>query len=372
MQLYFFSFLFITIFSLLTFFIHKRLIQKLHLNRKVKHLLSLFLILNFMGVLGYFAARYFINLPNWLYFLLSLPIGVIFLLTMTTFVYEIFHFMLLKTPLKTTRRSFLKKSLDISSLSIAAVLGAKSVVNAKTLTIENIEVKIKNLKSSYKIAQISDIHIGGVIDKDFVMQIVEKVNALQADLVVITGDLVDVHVSQAKESLDALKLLQSKYGTYYIVGNHEYFHGIEEIIQNVRDRGIKPLENENLYIGEIHKGFYLAGVYDLFGYRTNSYIPDLNKALNGIQNDPVILLAHQPKFIYAVDKRVSLILSGHTHGGQIYPFGLLVSLVQPYISGLHQYSQDTQIYVNKGTGFWGPPMRLGTSAEITSIVILPS
>ncbi|MEA2092326.1 MAG: metallophosphoesterase, partial [Campylobacterota bacterium] len=105
--------------------------------------------------------------------------------------------------------------------------------------------------------------------------------------------------------------------------------------------------------------------------RTKTYIPDINKALHRLKNSPTILLAHQPKYIQEITGRVDLVLSGHTHGGQLYPFRFLVKLQQPYISGLHQHNEKLQIYVNKGTGFWGPPMRLGASSEITEITIEP-
>ena len=196
-----------------------------------------------------------------------------------------------------------------------------------------------------------------------------KVNAIGADIVVITGDLVDINLEKASPILDLFKNLESKHGTYFILGNHEYIHGAGEIILKVQSLGIRALENENVYIGEVGSGFNLAGVYDVRGYRTNTFVPDIDKALKGVQDSPTVLLAHQPRYIEEVKHGVDLMLSGHTHGGQIYPFRFLVGLVQPYISGLHQHNKELQIYVNKGTGFWGPPMRLGASAEITEIIL---
>ena len=128
-----------------------------------------------------------------------------------------------------------------------------------------------------------------------------------------------------------------------------------------------------MYIGKKDAGFNLAGVYDLFGYRMGSYEPNLSQALaQKVTESPTVLLAHQPKFIYEVKSGVDLMLSGHTHGGQIYPFRFLVALNQPYISGLHQHTKELQIYVSKGTGFWGPPMRLGASSEITCMTLVPT
>lgn len=367
-----FGLIFSTVFVLLNLYIHKRLIEKLDLSRKIKHSLNIFLLINFLGIVGYIAARYYVNIPSWLYYLLSLPIGVLFLLFCTAVIYDISRVILSFVPISKSRRDFFKKSLDISSLVVAVSLSARAMYEARFVEIQKVNIKIRNLARSYKIVQISDLHIGGLVGKELIQEVVQKVNALKPDLVVITGDLVDVKVAYAKETVDELKQLHSTYGTYYIVGNHEYFHGIGEIISAVKALSIKVLENENVYIGEKSRGFNLAGVYDVFGYRTGTYIPDLPKALKNLQDSPTILLAHQPRFIEEVDGRVDLILSGHTHGGQIYPFRFLIKIVQPYISGLHQHTKDLQIYVNKGTGFWGPPMRLGANSEITEIILEPS
>ncbi len=372
MHTFLFSLIFSTVFVLLNFYIYKRLILKLDLKQHTKRLLNIFLVVNFFGVIGYLIARYYIGLPNWLYFLLSLPIGVLFLLFCTTIIYDISRVILSKFPMPLGRRKFLKKSLDVSSLVLAGSLSARALYEAKCVEIENVTIQIKNLQQPYTIVQLSDIHIGGLIDVEFIKDIVRKVNLLSPDLVVITGDLVDTNIAYAKDALEELKNLQSNYGTYFILGNHEYFHEIEKIITSVKSLGIRVLENENVYIGEDKKGFNLAGVYDVFGYRTKTYIPDLEKALlNKVENTPTVLLAHQPRYIYEVLNGVDLMLSGHTHGGQLYPFRFLVSILQPYIDGLHQHNERLQIYVNKGTGFWGPPMRLGASSEITKIQLKP-
>ncbi len=363
---------FIGVFILLNMYISKRLIQKLDISDKTKLYLRIFLILNLIGILCYMLARYYIDTPSWLYFIFSVPIGILFLLFCSAVIYDISRLLLLFAPISQSRRNFLKKSLDISSLAAATSLTLKSIYNAKFVEIEKVDIKIKNLKEPYKIVQLSDLHIGGLIDKNFIKDIVKKANALNPDIFVITGDLIDIDILGAKETINELTKLNSKFGTYYIVGNHEYFHDISKIIKAVKSLGIKVLENENIYIGEKNRGFNLAGVYDMFGYRSKSYIPDLQKALKEIKESPTILLAHQPRYIHEVNKGVDLMLSGHTHGGQLYPFKFLVGLQQPYVSGLHQHNENLQIYVNKGTGFWGPPMRLGASSEISEITISPA
>ncbi|MDK2063141.1 metallophosphoesterase [Aliarcobacter butzleri] len=367
MNISLFFILFTIVFTFQTLIIKKRLINKLDFNYKTKKYLSLFLYLTFFGVLMYPMARYFPVVPNWLYFLLSLPIGMIFLTFIITLLHEIISFGISKTKYTKNRREFFKKGLDIGVISAVIATNVKAIDNARHVELEVVDVKINNLKKPYKIIQISDIHIGGLITKNFIKSMVDKINLLNADIVVITGDLVDTKLEFARPALDELKNLQSKYGTYFIVGNHEYFHGVKPIIDYVNSLGIKTLENENVYIGEKDEGFYLAGVYDRFGFRYGSYIPDINKALENCENNPTILLAHQPKYINEIKdtKNIDLILCGHTHGGQIFPFNFLVKLEQPYVKGLHQHNDTTQVYVNKGTGFWGPPMRLGASSEIT-------
>ncbi|MEA3330180.1 MAG: metallophosphoesterase, partial [Campylobacterota bacterium] len=369
MKPYLFFIAFLGVFILINIYISKRLIQKLDLQEKTKLYLRAFLVINLFGILGYMLGRYYIDVPNWLYFLFSIPIGLLFLLFCTAIIYDISRVILSKTPISDSRRDFFKRSLDISSLLIASSLSARSLYEARFTKLERVNIKIKNLFKPYKIVQLSDIHIGGLIDENFIKSTVQKVNDLNPDLVVITGDLVDIDISRATKAVDALKGFNSKYGTFFVVGNHEYFHDIDKIIAKVKSLGIRVLENENIYIGKEGEGFNLVGVYDIFGYRTLHHMPELEQALSNKKDAPTILLAHQPKYIEEVKGGVDLILSGHTHGGQLYPFKFLVKLQQPYISGLHQHTKDLQIYVNRGTGFWGPPMRLGSTSEITEITI---
>jgi len=373
MRIMIFMTIFSIVFILLNLYISKRFIAKLDFSKKVKNYLNLFLVINFIGILGYLFARYNPNISNTLFFLFSLPIGILFLLFCTAVIYDITRVLSNKIPLKEERRDFFKKSLDLGALALASLVTIRSLYEAKFVKIEKVDIKIKNLKKPYKIVQLSDVHIGGLINEKFIEDIVKKVNNLNPDLVVITGDLIDIAIEKGRGALEKLKGLKSVYGTYFIVGNHEYFHGVETIIKEVKALDIKVLENENLRIGDKEDGFNLVGVYDLMGYRMDKYKPDMKKALNKKQNNlPTILLAHQPKFIKEVPKEVDLVLSGHTHGGQLYPFRILVRLDQYYISGLYKHNENTQIYVNRGTGFWGPPMRLASSPEISDISILPA
>jgi len=362
--------LFLGVFTLVNFYIARRFVSHLDISSRKKFYFKVFLFINLLGIVGYVAGRYVIDVPNWLYFLLSLPIGVLFLLFCTTLIYDISRLILRKTPLSDARRNFFKKSLDISSLVAAAALTSSAILEARSVSLERVAIRLKRLKRPYKIVQLSDIHIGGLIDAAFIQEIVTKVNTMEADAIVLTGDILDMDVSKIAAPLKELEKLNARFGTYFIVGNHEYFHNIEVIIKEIKTLGIRVLENESVYIGEQGKGFNLAGVYDIFGYRVGHHTPDIYAALSSTdKTSPTVLLAHQPKYIDEVKDGVDLMLSGHTHGGQLYPFKFLVALQQPYISGLHQHNKALQIYVNRGTGFWGPPMRLGASSEISEIML---
>ncbi|QFR49144.1 metallophosphoesterase [Sulfurimonas lithotrophica] len=361
---------FIGVFIIINMYINRRFFTQLHLSQKSKKYLKYFLYINIFGIVLYVLGRYLFDFPNWLYFLVSLPIGILFLLLCSAVFYDIIRVISDRVPMSNKRRDFFKKSLDISSLGVAFALSSRAIYEAKFIKLERVDVEIKNLKNKYKIVQLSDIHIGGIVDKNFIHSIVERVNNLEPDIVVITGDLVDIKISRAREALDEFKKLKHKLGIYFVVGNHEYFHNVDEIIDEVKKLGFRVLENENVYIGDKGEGFNLAGVYDIFGYRAGHHMPQIKDALMDIDNNsPTVLLAHQPRYIEEVTGEVDLMLSGHTHGGQLYPFKALVKLQQPYLNGLYQHDEKLQIYVSKGTGFWGPPMRLGASSEITEITI---
>lgn len=230
-------------------------------------------------------------------------------------------------------------------------------------------VNVVELKTfDFSIVQISDLHIGGLIDRDFVKASVEKINALKPDIVCITGDLVDTALDGIKETILELTHINSKHGIYYILGNHEYFHDPLKIIDFIQTTNINLLLNENIQIDALKVN--IVGVTDHIGYRTNLLLPDIQKAFKGTNTKyKTILLAHQPRFIEELGTyRPELILSGHTHGGQVWPFEYLVRLQQPYIKGLHTLPNGSQIYVNSGIGFWGPPMRLNSQAEIAYII----
>ncbi len=365
-KLLFFT-LFFLLFGAIHYLAHSRIVTKMHLSQTAKRGLDTFLGLNFLGNIGYVAARYVTDVPKPLYALFSISIGIGFIILLSLILYELLHFLQRSLPFHDERRRLFKRISDTGFLAAGAGMVTLSVYEGSKRPVLNTVKLEQNRFGSrcYKIVQISDMHIGGLIEQRFVKESVERINALNPDLVAITGDLTDLPVKQIRPALDELKNLRSRYGTFYVPGNHEYFHGIEETLRYAERSGIHILGNSAQNLGP----FWVVGVYDLFGIRYKKFIPDIEKAASKIpKGATTLLLAHQPRFIMHLGNfQPSLMLSGHTHGGQIWPFGYLVRLQQPYLKGLHRLGDRRHIYVNSGIGFWGPPMRLGTEAEITLI-----
>ncbi len=275
-------------------------------------------------------------------------------------------------PMDAERRRFL--ALLTGGLVLLGDFGLSLVgfwgATANAVQVKKVKVALSQLPlalEGYRIVQLSDIHVGPTIGHDFIQIIVEKVNALKPDLIAITGDLVDGTVAQLKEQTAPLQDLRAKDGVFFVTGNHEYYTGdVDEWLAWLTGIGIRPLRNERV---RIQGGFDLAGTDDLSA-RGAGHGQNIPGALRGRKTDrPVVLLAHQPRSFFEAKKLgVDLQLSGHTHGGQMYPFTYLVGLFQPYLAG-HYQEGASQLYVSRGTGYWGPPMRLGAPSEITEITL---
>ncbi|GIH65759.1 membrane protein [Microbispora siamensis] len=243
--------------------------------------------------------------------------------------------------------------------------------------IERVPIRLPRLDprmSGLRIAVVSDIHLGPLSGRGHTERIVRMINGLQADAVTIVGDLVDGTVAELGRLATPLRSLESRYGAYFVTGNHEYYTaaGPQEWIEELRSLGVRPLRNERVEIRHAGAVLDLAGVNDLNGVPSGDG-PDFGKALGGRDaNRPVVLMAHQPvQVTQAAAHGVDLQLSGHTHGGQMAPFNLLVPLQQPVVAGLASVPRtgggDTQVYVTRGAGFWGPPVRVGAPPEITLV-----
>jgi len=223
----------------------------------------------------------------------------------------------------------------------------------------------------FRIVQLSDIHIGPILDGRFARDLVDRVNALAPDLVALTGDLVDGAVKHLRQEVAPFGDLHGRLGVYFVTGNHDHYSGVHSWCDAVTQLGIRTLRNESVEIRDGDAVFDLVGVDDHRGsHFDGDGGEDLHAAFAGRDSGrPVILLAHDPSTFKRASKLpVDLQVSGHTHGGQMWPFGYLVRLAVPYVAGRYRRG-DSELYVSSGTGFWGPPMRLFAPAELTEITL---
>ncbi len=269
------------------------------------------------------------------------------------------------------RREFLAQLLAGGAGALGLALSGWGVWSAvRPVEVKRVPVTLRKLPSSMsglRLVQLSDVHVGLTIGREFVEDVVRKVNALEPDIVAITGDLIDGSVDDLGAAVAPLGDIEASLGTYFVTGNHEYYSGADSWLEFLDGLGIRALRNERVELEKNGESIHLAGVDDWTAHQFgNGHGADVRRALHGRDEaKPVILLAHQPvQFEEAREHGVDLQISGHTHGGQIFPFGVLTRLVQPFLSGLHRRG-DSQIYVSSGTGYWGPPMRIAAPAEIT-------
>ncbi|MFC1481027.1 metallophosphoesterase [Candidatus Neomarinimicrobiota bacterium] len=274
-------------------------------------------------------------------------------------------------PVDESRRQFLVHSMNLGLLAATGGLVSYGLFAARREpSISKINIPIDSLPDALvglKIVQISDLHVGPTIKRDFVERVVAAVNAQNPDLVALTGDLVDGSVDYLQNDISPLIDLKSKYGAYFVTGNHEYYSGVHEWLPRIADLGFETLQNEHRIIEHNGSKILIGGVTDSTAHQI---VPEhRSDPAQSIANAPAtdfkLLLAHQPNSIFAASKAgYNLQLSGHTHGGQYYPFTYAVRAVHAYSAGLHKHD-ETWIYVNRGTGYWGPPIRIGVPSEIT-------
>ncbi|MEV7551491.1 metallophosphoesterase [Amycolatopsis sp. NPDC089917] len=258
-----------------------------------------------------------------------------------------------------------------------AALAAYGMVEARRVPrLKELDVVIPRLGAGLdglRFAIITDTHFGPLNRTGWSEKVVEVVNELDADVVAHAGDLADGSVAKRAQQVAPLGKVRAKLGKFYITGNHEYFGEAQAWLDHMRDLGWEPLHNRHLPVSQGGDTLVFAGIDDPTGAASGlpGHGPDLPAALDGVAaSTPVVLLAHQPKQVkQAAEAGIDLQISGHTHGGQIWPFHLLVRLDQPVLAGLSRHGERTQLYTSRGTGFWGPPLRVFAPSEITLLTL---
>ena len=261
---------------------------------------------------------------------------------------------------------------------LGGLVTVRGFVNARrTAAIVSVDVPISDLPAAlhgFTIAQISDIHVGPTIKRAYLHRIVESVNRLDADMVAVTGDLVDGSVGELAQHVAPLAALSSTHGTFFVTGNHEYYVGAPAWVVELRRLGLRVLMNEHVVLHHAGGSLLVAGVTDFNAHHFDpTQRSDPQAALAGAPASATtrVLLAHQPRSAEAAERAgFQLQLSGHTHGGQFLPWNLFVRLQQPFTAGLHRWRR-LWVYTSRGTGYWGPPKRFGAPSEITRLRLVP-
>jgi uncharacterized protein len=274
-----------------------------------------------------------------------------------------------------SRRMFLARLGSGAAVTVAGASVARGMTVARgTHEVVDVEIKLAKLPKAldgFTIVQLTDLHVGLTIDRAFVQRVVDMTNALSPDLVALTGDFVDGPVADLRDEIAPLENLRAKHGVFAITGNHEYYAGADPWIAEISKLNVRYLRNELVTIGEGPASFDLAGVDDWGAEKYAGHGENLAAAT--AKRDPgraLVLLAHQPRQVRrAATYGVDLQLSGHTHGGQIWPWHYIVKVQQGgLLAGRYQFG-NTQLYVSRGCGYWGPPVRLLAPLEITRVIL---
>lgn len=352
------------IFALANLYIYKRFMSKISFFRPFKKLFLLVFVLLFFTQAFFILFRSSEFLSDFWYGLLATFYAPTYCLFFATLLFDFLKLCLMFLGKNYEKISlFARVLIEFIFISMGIFASYISIQNAlKIPQVKHYEIPLEKLEQKLSIALLTDIHLGKNLHEDFLDKLIAKVNEQKVDFVIIVGDLIDTNPKNLSY-ISKLNNFQSKYGTFYALGNHEYYHGVKEVLELLKTQThMQILVNENKDLGFIN----IAGLGDLAGLQKGLLAPDLARVKSDLNTSKVsILLAHQPKtaLLYDVGD-FDLILSGHTHGGQIFPFGLLVKLQQGFLSGLYELNDKTKLFVSTGAGFWGPSLRVFAQSEI--------
>jgi uncharacterized protein len=286
-------------------------------------------------------------------------------------------------PQNPARRGFLVRATNIGVLATSTGGFGVGLKEGRALPeTKETDVPVRNLPPAldgFRIVQLSDVHIGPIHDAAYLSAIVDRVNELEADLVAITGDLVDGFVDDLRDATNSLARLRARHGSWFVTGNHEFYWDADAWCAEMRRLGIVVLENEHRVLEHDGAKLVLGGVHDFSATRREGSRSDPTLAFKDAPEGlPRVLLAHQPKSVFkAARAHADVQLSGHTHGGQFFPFTLLIGFFQRYVAGLYEHrpkgeGSPVALYVHRGSGSWGPPLRLGSPKEIAVLKLRPA
>ena len=375
-----FALIFLVIIILIGVFIGVYLVQSIALfdEFKIVFWLTHFILISSIFIAPIIYRMYPINYKNRLYdniqFISYFFMGFYFILFGFVFISQLGIETIINVSVANEgSRVLLKSYFAYFTLGLSGVISAVGYFTAiKDPEIVKIKVPLDNLAPDLvglKIVQLSDVHVGQTIKSEFVKKIVDITNDLKADLVVLTGDLVDGSAYQLRDEINYFKNLNALLGVFYVPGNHEYYWNVEDWVNEFCKLGAIPLLNSHMILKKNQTEFIIAGVHDYSAERMSSHFKSSpEQAISGAPEQLIkILLAHQPKSAFAAEiAGFDLQLSGHSHAGQFFPSSLLIYLFQPFVKGLYKYKK-LWVYVNRGTGYWGPPNRMGVPSEITAI-----
>ena len=369
-----FSLVFLTLFTLANIYVYKRLFMQIVFLRAHKIWLIIAFVILFIAQAAFLMFRADDRFDNTLYNVLAHCFAFTYFFFFITLFADILrlgvNFYVKKTPkvpFDENRRQSIKLIFNLSLLIFAISSVWQGWGNAMNVPkVKELNISLKNLQQDTRLVMVSDIHLGKNLHEKFLRGLVEKINSLNADVVVIVGDLIDTkpHEIHYIHLLDEIK---SKFGVFFALGNHEYYRGLDGVLALLKQTKIKILINESVNLGFLN----IAGLADLAGLHFDRLgaKPDMEATKAKIdKNVPSILLAHQPKSVSLYDTSdFDLVLSGHTHAGQVFPFGALVLAQQGFLYGLYELEGKNKLYVSSGAGFWGPAMRFLAPSEIALI-----